>query len=127
MVRSIQRQLPITVWVAADGKEFQTQAEAEAYDATLDKREVAVRKYVDSRQPYDKYPPDLYGVWEVRGEDPNCDFGGHHHNPFIGIYQGTYIEVVREVIDHKNFFTWGWGGNIKPYNKKIKVLSQPKG
>lgn len=53
------------------------------------------------------------GLWEVRGEDPNCDFGGHHHNPYIGLYRGRLDHVILTVIDHPVFFTWGGGGQIR--------------
>ena len=35
-----------------------------------------------------KHSLDETGEWEIYGEDPNCDFGGHHHQPFLGIASG---------------------------------------
>ncbi len=34
-------------------------------------------KYVCDRLA-SKYPLTTQGTWRIMGEDPNCDFGGHH-------------------------------------------------
>lgn len=54
-----------------------------------------------------------YGIWEVRGEDPNCDFAGSHHNPYIGTKEGTLKDVLYWAVDQSLFWTWGGGGEIK--------------
>jgi len=59
-----------------------------------------------------KHTLDEVGVWEVRGEDPNCDFGGSHYNPLIGHFEGQLDDVIRRVVDHPQFWTWGSGGCI---------------
>jgi hypothetical protein len=62
------------------------------------------------------------GVWEVYGEDPNCDFGGYHHTPFLGLYEGTLENVIRTAVELSSFWQWGGGGEIKPYkDKKYKI------
>lgn len=54
-------------------------------------------------------------VYAVYGEDPNCDMGGHHHNPFLGNYEGTFVEVLEHVANNvSGFYQWGGGGHIKP-------------
>ena len=58
------------------------------------------------------------GFWKVEGEDPNCDWGGHHHNPFMGIYEGKLEDVIKTVIYLSSFWTWGNGGKIT----KIDIL-----
>ena len=59
------------------------------------------------------YPDNQVGVWEVRGEDTNCDFGGSHHRPYIGTFSGTFIDVVSMAVEMPQFWTWGRGGEIK--------------
>lgn len=61
----------------------------------------------------EEYSLDHHGVWEVRGEDPNCDLGGHHHNPFLGHFEGTLQEVIEHAVELRSFWTWGGGGPIK--------------
>lgn len=58
---------------------------------------------------------DWEGVytWLVYGEDPNCDFGGSHYQPFIGVYTGSLNDVVKEVVNLNSFWAWGAGGSIK--------------
>jgi hypothetical protein len=86
---------------------------------------------------------DEYGIWEVYGEDPNCDLGGHHHNPFLGVFEGTLEEVLYEAVELSGFWQWGYGGEIKsqarhkvkratpmsersPEAKKIRELEEAK-
>jgi RNAse (barnase) inhibitor barstar len=66
-----------------------------------------------------KYPLFQKGVWEVRGEDSNCDFGGSHHMPQLGFYEGTLDEVIDIAVNLPNFWQWGSGGKIEP----IKITS----
>lgn len=58
------------------------------------------------------YSPDEYGTWRVTGEDPNCDFGGHHHEPELGTFTGLYKDVVNKAVDLPGFLQWGGGGKI---------------
>ena len=60
------------------------------------------------------------GLWLVYGEDPNCDFGGCHSQPFLGLYQGKLDDVIRAVVVVGGFFTWGSGGSIQKV-EAIKV------
>ena len=41
----------------------------------------------------EKHQLNEYGTWEVRGEDPNCDMGGYHHEPLLGYFEGTLEEL----------------------------------
>lgn len=52
------------------------------------------------------------GIWEIRGEDPNCDFGGSHHMPYLMTVEGKLADVIRNVVDLPSFWTWGGGGSI---------------
>jgi hypothetical protein len=76
----------------------------------------AYRKYIEvtyaGRQLLNKHKLDEYGIWHIKGEDPNCDWGGPHHQPDLGVMTGTLEEVIREAIELPNFWTWGAGGTI---------------
>ena len=62
-----------------------------------------------------KKHPDLtvIGIWEVRGEDPNCDMGGTHHQPYLGTFTGELRDVIFMAVDLPGFWNWGAGGDIK--------------
>ena len=53
------------------------------------------------------------GSWAIYGEDPNCDFGGHHHEPFLGVFHGTLEDAIAHAVDLSGFWQWGGGGRIK--------------
>lgn len=59
---------------------------------------------------------DEDGVWQVYGEDPNCDFGGHHHEPILGIFQGKLDDIVSYAVVQEGFWQWGGGGRIEKVN-----------
>jgi hypothetical protein len=59
---------------------------------------------------------DTYGIWHVRGEDPNCDFGGHHYQPSLGYYEGVLRDVINYALTLKGFYTWGAGGDFEQIN-----------
>ncbi len=64
------------------------------------------------------------GLWQIRGEDPNCDFGGHHCQPDLGTVEGTLQDVIEYAVGLKNFWTWGCGGNIELISvKKIDPVA----
>lgn len=67
-----------------------------------------------------KHNPHELGYWEVRGEDPNCDFGGSHHQPFLGIVHGYYKQALEAAINMPRFWQWGAGGDIRPI--KVRYL-----
>ena len=61
----------------------------------------------------EKHSLDDKGVWQVKGEDPNCDFGGYHHSPDIGLFNGTLKGAIEWGIDQPKFWSWGSGGDFK--------------
>lgn len=62
------------------------------------------------------------GVWNIHGEDPNCDFGGYHSNPFLGAVEGRLDKVLEHAVNKSSFYTWGSGGIIKrEYRNVIKL------
>lgn len=58
------------------------------------------------------YPADVDGTWQIYGEDPNCDLGGPHHEPLLGIVTGKYGDIVEHALQLGGFFNWGYGGRI---------------
>lgn len=63
-----------------------------------------------------------YGKWMVRGEDPNCDLGGPHHQPLVGYFEGTLQQVIEYAVKHPVFWTWGGGGSIQPMDAKHNIV-----
>lgn len=61
-----------------------------------------------------------YGVWEIRGEDSNCDFSGPHSNPILGYAKGYFIDVLTYATTLNKFYTWG-GEDILPDTIKRKL------
>lgn len=72
------------------------------------------------RELLKKHSLDETGFWKIKGEDPNCDLGGHHYQPELGIVEGRLEDVIRYAVELKSFWTWGAGGDI------IKIGPIPK-
>lgn len=53
------------------------------------------------------------GVWEIRGEDPNCDFGGHHHEPVLATVEGVLKDIIAHGTNLPRFWQWGAGGSFR--------------
>lgn len=69
----------------------------------------------------EKYSLDQEGLWQILGEDPNCDFGGHHYQPDLGIVEGKLRDVIDYAVDLPNFWTWGGGGDLNLRNAPKKI------
>jgi len=61
-----------------------------------------------------KWPLSTEGIWRVRGEDSNCDFGGSHYMPELGIFEGKLGDVIRMAVEMPSFWQWGGGGDFSP-------------
>ena len=72
-----------------------------------------------------EYSMDTYGVWEVRGEDPNCDWGGYHFEPVLGRFEGTLQDVMEHAVELPGFWQWGDGGRFI-LTKTVKIDSEWK-
>lgn len=70
------------------------------------------------RDLLEKHKLDEYGMWEIRGEDPNCDFGGYHHTPYLDTVECTLEKAIKYAITLKRWYTWGAGGCIKKVETK---------
>lgn len=64
-------------------------------------------------QLFKKHSSDETGTWQIFGEDPNCDMGGHHHTPLLDTVSGRLGDVVEYAVNLKGFWQWGAGGDIK--------------
>lgn len=60
-----------------------------------------------------KYPLTEQGIWEVFGEDANCDLAGPHYTPSLGHLSGALIDVIKIAVDLQGFWQWGAGGIIQ--------------
>lgn len=69
------------------------------------------------RELLKKHSLNEVGTWQIYGEDPNCDFGGPHHEPELGIVTGKLDDVIKYAVELKGFWQWGGGGRIV----KIKI------
>lgn len=56
------------------------------------------------------------GVWDIYGEDPNCDMGGSHSQPYLGRVSGRLQDVIEFAEQLSGFWQWGAGGEIRKYN-----------
>lgn len=56
------------------------------------------------------------GIWHIKGEDPNCDMGGSHHQPSLGFVEGKLEDVIHYAVTLKGFWVWGAGGSITKIN-----------
>jgi hypothetical protein len=79
-----------------------------------------------------KHSLEETGLWQVWGEDPNCDFGGAHVNPFLGTFEGRLADVLTEVVELGGFWQWGSGGKVEKTTPKqitplVKTVSRNTG
>jgi hypothetical protein len=79
----------------------------------MNNRDRYLQETYSGKELLKKHQLDEKGTWEVRGEDPNCDLGGHHHMPVLGCYQGTLNEVIDIAVNSAGFWQWGGGGDIR--------------
>jgi hypothetical protein len=105
------------VWQSSDGKIHGSENEAEQHELKLSNVQLSL--YNDYLNRYsgiallEKHSLQEVGTWEVRGEDPNCDLGGSHHNPYLGTFHGRLQDVILKAVGMNGFWQWGGGGEIK--------------
>lgn len=71
------------------------------------------RKTYSGKKLLEQHSLNEVGVWEIRGEDQNCDWGGSHHEPYLATVEGKLSDVIENAVDLPGFWTWGGGGSIK--------------
>ena len=110
----------VTTYITDDGVSFNTKEDAERHEERR-KREKTdkVFKYLSThsgKRLTAKHTLQEHGLWRVCGEDPNCDMGGAHSNPYLATYRGTLNNVLKRAVELKGFWTWGAGGIITKIN-----------
>lgn len=73
---------------------------------------------------YEKEKEGQEGIWCIRGEDPNCDFGGNHRKPILGYAEGKYEIVWLYAQSLPQWCTWGDGGSLELI--EIKKINKEK-
>ena len=115
----------IKTYVCSDGKQFSDKFEAEKHEQKLNDLAFSqmyggisnraanwLRTSYSGQRLREKHSLDEEGTWRIRGEDPNCDMGGHHYQPELGTVEGKLCDVVEHAVNLGGFYTWGGGGDI---------------
>lgn len=110
------------IYTCSDGKEFTDEKLAEKHENELSRKSDAryeqwTRTYYSGQKLLKAHSLNETGTWRIRGEDPNCDFGGSHYQPELGTVEGRLEDVIRYAVKLPDFYTWGAGGDIE----KIKI------
>jgi hypothetical protein len=63
------------------------------------------------------------GLWRILGADSNCDMGGPHHMPELGIVEGKLDDVIHYAVTIPRFWAWG-SGDITKVPTPIKITSE---
>lgn len=110
MVKEIKK------FVANDGTEFDTFSAATRHEIENARAgEQEYLRYMNTwacKKLLEQHKLDETGIWQILGEDPNCDLGGAHHNPMLGYLEGKLENVIREAVKMDRFWQWGSGGQI---------------
>lgn len=104
------------VYQTSDNLTFETEQAAIDHEKGLEKlQNELVQKFYSgySAKELKKYASNEYGIWEVRGEDSNCDMGGSHYTPLLGYFEGKLSDVVKHAVGLPKFWQWGAGGEVK--------------
>lgn len=114
-----------TTYTCSDGTKFNDEWKADEHEQKLaDVAYAAVngglseraakwlRTSYSGRELREKHSLDEEGTWRIRGEDPNCDFGGAHYQPELGTVEGKLRKVIEHAVQLSDFYTWGGGGDI---------------
>ncbi len=120
--RVIKMVKSVTQYFTEDGTAFDTYEEANTYEKNaLGLVAHNVQEWCkgySGRKLLEDYALDALGVWQIYGEDPNCSFGGYHHEPLLETVNGTLEQALRYAVQLPKFYSWGSGGCIKP----VKVI-----
>jgi len=105
-------------YTCSDGKTFTDEKLANKHENELTlKSEALYEKWIRSsysgKKLLAKHSMNETGTWRIRGEDPNCDFGGAHYQPELGTVEGRLEDVIRYAVKLSGFYSWGGGGDIQ--------------
>jgi hypothetical protein len=113
-------------YMCSDGKIFTDEKLAEKHEAEIVQKSEAryeqwIRSSYGGKKLLEKHSLNEVGIWQIRGEDPNCDMGGAHYQPNLGTVEGRLEDVIRYAVKLPEFYTWGSGGNIEKIEiRKLK-------
>lgn len=71
-----------------------------------------------------KHKLEEEGIWKIRGEDPNCDMGGAHYMPELGIVTGTLQDVIMYGTNLPSFWQWGAGGSFELVGRELPKIDK---
>jgi hypothetical protein len=106
----------ITKFSAADGKVFDTEAEADAWDVELLKTpeqksfEQFLNSYSMSYMTKKGITLETVGYWRAQGE------GEDRAGRILGYVHGTLEAAIRWAVVQKGWYSWGGGGSIDPFD-----------
>jgi hypothetical protein len=87
-------------------------------EVSMDKKvKIFVNGY-SGRKLTTEYGMNTEGLWQIYGEDSNCDFGGSHHMPLIDTVRGKLSDVIEYAVSIDRFWTWGGGGDVRKIEEK---------
>jgi hypothetical protein len=66
----------------------------------------------------EEYSLSQHGLWQIFGEDPNCDLGGSHVTPLLETVEGKLGDVISYAVELPRFWQWGGGGRIEAIHAK---------
>ena len=66
------------------------------------------------------------GMWQIFGEDPNCELAGPHHMPDLGIVEGKLKDVIEHAVNLSSFWCWGGGGEIRKLGSIPKISANAR-
>ena len=107
----------VVIYECSDGKKFSDPNLADIHERdvqmkTLERYKDWMQSSYSGKKLLEKHSLNEEGTWRIRGEDPNCDFGGSHYKPELGTVEGRLEDVIRYAVAQPDFFTWGSGGDI---------------
>lgn len=80
---------------------------------------------------FEKHSLDEQGIWQIMGADTNCDMGGSHHMPDLGLHTGTLREVLELAFSIPAFRSWGFGeikrmpyDNIPSAKERLELMEK---
>jgi len=104
-----------TTYIASDGTEFSSIADAERHDQEIDAR---TKEWYECFLKSDHYQNLLkehsltdFGVWNVDGED--CEMRINNH---LGTVEGTLQQAINWAVSQASWSSWGRGGRIEKLN-----------
>jgi len=106
-----------TVFTCSDGQEFYNEELAKEHEQQIaakakSRYEDWIKTSYSAQRLLKQHSLGDFGTWRVQGECENPDFGGHHYQPELGVFEGRLSDVIKRAVDLPGFYTWGGGGDI---------------